>query len=366
MGQPPEVRVNAVPRKQAAAGLTVQSLRRNYGRLTAVRDVSLQLAPGEIVCLLGSSGCGKSTLLRLIAGLEQPDAGTIAMDGAVLSGPGVFIAPERRGIGMVFQDYALFPHLNLLDNVGFGIADGTTRRDTAHAALARVQLGDRAGSFPHMLSGGEQQRVALARALAPEPRLLLLDEPFSNLDRSLREAVRDQTLAILREAGITALLVTHDPDEALRIADRIVLMRAGRVEQDGAPEALYRRPASLYAARFFGGLIELPAICSGGRLTTPLGSFAAPGMAEGAGGCVAFRPHDVRPAASGIPARLRERSFQGAVHQLRLDVAGLAEPLSLQAFEPGECRPGDTIHLEVNPGAALVFPVDPPLPRSNA
>jgi iron(III) transport system ATP-binding protein len=259
----------------------------------------------------------------------------------------------------------LFPHLSLLDNVAFGLrGERAARQAAARAALARVRLEARGGDYPHMLSGGEQQRVALARALAPQPRLLLLDEPFSNLDRGLRENVRGETLAILREARITAVLVTHDPEEALRIADRIVLMRSGRVEQDDSPEALYRRPASLYAARFFSDLIELAGDCTGGRIITPLGEFVAPGVPEGSEVRIALRPHDVRPAGRGIEARLLDRTFLGPVLQLRLAVPGLTAPLVLQVPGPCEARPGETVQLHVDAQAALVFPLDKNQPRS--
>lgn len=341
----------------ADPALELRSVGRNYGQLAAVRDVSLAIAPGEIICLLGSSGCGKSTLLRLIAGLEAPDTGSIVMQGVTLSGAGAFVPPERRGIGLVFQDYALFPHLSILDNVAFGLRGSKPERLTAaRNALARVRLDSRAGSYPHMLSGGEQQRVALARALAPQPRLLLMDEPFSNLDRNLRDRVRTETLAILREARITAIIVTHDPEEALRIADRIVLMRHGTVEQDAAPESLYRNPASLYAARFFSELIELQGQCAGGQVATPLGKFTAPTLPDGQTACIALRPHDLQPAATGIAARLLDRTFLGPVQQLRLAVSGLTDPLVLQVHEPCSAQPGEPMFLNVDKRAALVFP----------
>jgi len=357
--------MNAAASTIPAAALQVQDVRRQYGSLTAIDGVSFETAPGEILCLLGSSGCGKSTLLRLIAGLEAPDAGRIAMDGRELSGPTTFVPPEQRGIGLVFQDYALFPHLSILDNVAFGLrGERAARRATARAALARVRLEARATSFPHMLSGGEQQRVALARALAPQPRLLLLDEPFSNLDRGLRETVRDETLAILREAGISAILVTHDPEEALRIADRIILMRHGRIEQDAVPEALYRRPASLYAARFFSELVELEGRVSNGVVVTALGTFAAPQLHEGAPACVALRPHDLRLVSQGAPARVQQRTFLGCCERLRLALDGMPRSLALQVFEQCPARPGDMIHLQADPAAALVFPADSESPRS--
>ena len=357
--------MNATALSIQPAAVQLHDISRRYGSLVAVNNVSLATAPGEILCLLGNSGCGKSTLLRMIAGLEVPDAGSVIMDGVVLSDTSRFTTPEQRSIGLVFQDYALFPHLSILDNVAFGLrGERKTRMATAHAALERVRLAARAGSFPHMLSGGEQQRVALARALAPQPRLLLLDEPFSNLDRGLRETVREQTLAILREAHISAILVTHDPEEALRVADRIVLMRDGRIEQDAAPQDLYRRPASMYAARFFSELVELPGTASGGSVITALGRFAAPGLTDGQAACVALRPHDLRPAASGVTARVLDRTFLGACEHLHFTLDGLSQPLLLQVFGPCDAAPGDTIHLQVDPGAALVFAASPDIPRS--
>lgn len=350
----------------APAAVELRALSRRFGSIDAVRDVSLDIAPGEIICLLGSSGSGKSTLLRLIAGLDTPDAGTLRMDGVLLTGPGTLVPPERRGIGLVFQDYALFPHLNALDNVAFGLTGPRARcRATAAEALARVRMDSRSASFPHMLSGGEQQRVALARALAPAPRLLLMDEPFSNLDRGLRDRVRGETLAILRDSGITAVVVTHDPEEALRIADRIVLLQAGAIEQVAPPEELYCRPASLYAARFFSELIELPGRNAGGRITTPLGSFPAAGLAEGAAACVALRPHAVHPVnVGGTPARVLERIFTGAGQQLTLSVAGLERPLVLQVYSRCQVRPGDTLAFAAQPDAAMIFPEPASFPRS--
>ncbi len=348
--------MNARARPDNPAALQVKGLVRRYGALAALRGVDIDAAPGEILCLLGSSGCGKSTLLRLIAGLETPDAGSIRMDGVALSDAHNFVPPERRGIGLVFQDYALFPHLCLLDNVAFGLRQPRAQREAAaRAALARVRLEQRAASFPHMLSGGEQQRVALARALAPRPRLLLMDEPFSNLDRGLRESVRAQTLAILREEGITAIIVTHDPEEALRIADRIVLMRAGSVEQDALPEVLYRQPASLYAARFFSELVELEADVRQGQVSTPLGTFPVRDLPDGQRAIVALRPHELQLAPAGTVARVQERIFLGPSLQLRLGVEGLAAPLLLNVAASCTAMPGDTVHLATNTTAALVY-----------
>ena len=341
-----------------SVALEVRGVSRHFGALRAVQAASFSLLPGEIACLLGSSGSGKSTLLRVIAGLEVPDAGVVVVDGQVMCGPDTFVPPERRGIGLVFQDYALFPHLTLLDNVAFGLGgERRARRAAALAGLARVRLEARAADYPHMLSGGEQQRVALARALAPRPRVLLLDEPFSNLDRNLRDRVRDDTLALLRDSGTTALIVTHDPEEALRIADRIVLLQAGTVAQDARPEMLYRQPASLYAARFFGELIEMPGLVSDGSVATPLGRFDAPAALEGQQVLVGMRPHHLHLAPDGVPSRVLERVFLGSCWQLRLGVAGCANPVSLQVADNCPAARDDMLHLRADAHAALVYPV---------
>lgn len=352
-----------------AAALAVQDLRQVYGTHAALDGVSWQAAAGETVCLLGHSGCGKTTLLRLIAGLESPTAGRVLLDGMEVSGPRHHVPAERRGVGLVFQDYALFPHLSVLANVQFGLrGDGAAvRRATALDALARVGLQNHADAYPHMLSGGEQQRVALARALAPQPRLLLMDEPFSNLDRRLRDQVREDTLAVLREAGTTAVIVTHDPEEALRIADRIVLMRQGRIEQSDTPEALYRAPASLFAARFFCDLNEIPATCRDGAVVTPLGRFDAPGLPDGTAVRVCVRPQDLSTgnATGAVAAHVIGRVFLGESEQLDLALDGLARPLRLRRRACGApLRPGTALRLAVDPAHVLIYPETPsPSPR---
>jgi len=234
--------------------LTVEGVSRAYGQRRAVIEASLTLEAGKITCLLGPSGSGKSTLLRLIAGLEPVDAGVIRAGDEVLSRPGHTTAPERRGTGLVFQDYALFPHLTVLDNVRFGLTalPRGEQRARAMAALDRVGLADRARDWPHALSGGEQQRVALARSLVREPAAILLDEPFSGLDAHLKAGVRDELTAALRAAGAAVLIVTHDPGEAMMMADRLVLMDGGRVIQSGEPADCHDRPASVAAARLLG------------------------------------------------------------------------------------------------------------------
>src|SRR5918912_181896 len=235
------------------AELAFDRVSQDYGSVRALDGVSLAVRPGELVCLLGPSGCGKTTLLRVAAGVETPTQGRVLLDGQEVTGPKKFLPPEARGIGLMFQDYALFPHLSILENVTFGLRDLPARdaEVSARRALARVGMERYASDYPHVLSGGEQQRVALARSVAPRPGVLLMDEPFSNLDRRMRDAIRDETVAVLREIGATTVVVTHDPEEAMRIADRIVLMRSGRIVQAGDAETIYRAPADLLAARFF-------------------------------------------------------------------------------------------------------------------
>ena len=342
-----------------AASLAFDGIRHAYGAVESVRGVSFEIAPGEVVALIGNSGCGKTTLLRLAAGLERPTAGRVLLDGREISGERAFVPPERRGIGLMFQDYALFPHLTNLENVMFGL-HGFSRADSerqARSALERVSLGPLAEEYPHMLSGGEQQRVALARAIAPRPAVILMDEPFSGLDRRLRDAVRSDTLAILREARATCLIVTHDPEEAMRMADRIALMRAGRIIEMGDPATLYRRPATLFAARFFSEMNEIAATVRAGRAETPFGTFAAPALAEGTAAIVCIRPQGLRlrPAGQGTPGRVVSHRHLGEVDLFEIVVSGLDAPVLTRVRDSANQAPGDDIAVEVDPSEVLVF-----------
>jgi iron(III) transport system ATP-binding protein len=342
-----------------AASLAFEGVHHAYGRVPALAGVSLEIAPGEIVCLLGPSGCGKTTLLRIASGIERPSAGRVLLDGREIAGPSVFVAPEQRGIGLVFQDFALFPHLTNLANVMFGLRS-LPRRDAeaaARHALDRVGLVHLALDYPHALSGGEQQRVALARAVAPRPGILLMDEPFSGLDSRLRDSVRTETLAVMRETHATCIVVTHDPEEAMRMADRIVLMRGGAIVQAGTADELYRRPVDLDAARFFSDLNEVPGRVSGGLLVTPLGNFAAPGLGEGMAAVAAIRPQSIVPKPAGlcIPGRLVARRFLGEVDLLEIAVNGLDAPVSARARGAETLIPGRDIGIEVNAAEVLVF-----------
>ncbi|RXF68236.1 ABC transporter ATP-binding protein [Hansschlegelia zhihuaiae] len=345
--------------------LRLLGVTKRFGPNTVVDGVSLTLGDGEILSLVGASGCGKSTLLRLVAGLEEPTAGEIAIGGRVVAGPGIFVEPERRGVGFIFQDYALFPHLTVAQNVAYGLR-GPRRAEApgiVDEMLERVGLPGFGARRPHELSGGEQQRVALARALAPRPSLLLLDEPFSNLDRRLGDRVRARTLALLRELGAAAILVTHDPEEAMASGDRVALLRSGRLVQIGAAEDLYHRPVSREAADFFAAACALPGRRVKGAIETPLGRFPAPeGMREGEAASVYVRAGSVRlvPAGEGVAARLLNRSFLGHCYQLLLAVDGLDEPLRAHVGASEAMEAGPEVHISVNPAEALVFPAERP------
>jgi iron(III) transport system ATP-binding protein len=290
--------------------IEVARVSKRFGEVRAVERADLDVRRGEFVALLGPSGCGKTTLLRLIAGFEAPDEGVVCLDGRPVAGP-VWTPPERRRVGMVFQDYALFPHLSVAENVGFGLARRHARARVA-ATLGLVGLEAEAGRYPHELSGGQQQRVALARALAPEPTVVLLDEPWSNIDPVLRASMRDELAAILRATGVTVLLVTHEQEEAFSLADRVALMRAGRIEQEGAPEDVYYGPATRWAAEFVGAANILRGRLAEGRVETSLGSFAAPNGDEPGPVDVLVRPEllELRPDAAG-EGEIVTREFRG-------------------------------------------------------
>lgn len=335
-----------------------------FGDIVALDHVSLDVAAGEIMCLLGPSGSGKSTLLRIVAGITRAEQGRVSIAGTEMAGPDVFVEPEHRRVGMVFQDYALFPHLTVAENVAFGLRD---RNRTGIAAavgrlLERLGLSRYASSYPHMLSGGERQRVALARALAPQPRVLLMDEPFSGLDGQLRDRIRHETLEVLRETGITTIVVTHDPSEAMRMADRLTLLRSGRVVQHGSVDDVYRHPASAFAARFLSEVNEVAGRSWSGRVDTPLGTFAAPHLPDDVAVRVCIRPQHVRAAVgpTGIPATVVSCECLGDTDRTTLAVAGLDAPVSLRTFGRAAWAPGHTIFLDVDASGVVVVPDDEP------
>lgn len=319
--------------------LEIRNLRRSFDGRAVVDDVSLKIMPGQVTCLLGPSGCGKSTTLRMIAGVEMQDSGEIYVDGNLICDTVFRVPPERREIGLMFQDFALFPHLSVADNVAYGLK-GTKaeKRARVEELLARVDLGQFIDGYPHQLSGGEQQRVALARALAPKPRIMLMDEPFSGLDNRLRDGIRDETLSILKEEDTAVLLVTHEPYEAMRMADEIALMRAGKIVQQGAAYNVYTRPLDRSAVAFFSDANTLTAKVEGALAMTPFGRFLAPGMPDGTEVDIVFRPQHLRidfdragkgpksTAVDGTPARsvVERARFMGneSLVEFRLDHDG--------------------------------------------
>ena len=388
-------RPDALP---AVAALDCAGLRKSFGDVAAVRDVSLDVRPGEILALLGPSGCGKTTTLRLIAGFERADAGVVRIGGHSVVGERLSLPPEARRVGMVFQDYALFPHLTVGANVQYGLdaprqaprnaASGLratlarlTRRYVPFApapadarvreALALVSLTEMADRYPHELSGGEAQRVALARALAPRPDLILLDEPFSNLDTRLRAAVRAEVRAILKRAGAAAVFVTHDQEEAFSLADRVAVMWEGRVAQVGTPSEIYRRPATRAVAAFVGDADFLPGRLAGGVVTTELGGVATVGEGTSArAGAVEamLRPETVRvgaatPAAPAddegwVSAVVTEHTYYGHDQVIALRLASGAHVHARLDFDATHAV-GDTVRLRVE-GPVVVFPAETP------
>ncbi len=314
-----------------AARLVFEDIHHSYQEKETIRGITLTAEAGEVLCLLGPSGSGKTTLLRIAAGIEAQTSGRLLLNDREISGPSVFVPPERRGVGLMFQDFALFPHMTIRDNVRFGLTALPKNQALAEADLAldRVGLSHYADQYPHVLSGGEQQRVALARALAPRPAVLLMDEPFSGLDSRLKDTIRADTLAILRESRATAIVVTHDAEEAMRMADRIALLKDGRLVQVGTADTLYRTPCNLFAAGFFSEINEFAAVAKGGRVETPLGTVSAGKYANGQPLSAVVRLSQVKVSETGgdLPARIVARRFLGVVELLSLAVPGSDLPV---------------------------------------
>jgi iron(III) transport system ATP-binding protein len=312
---------------------------KRFGGTRAVDGATLTVPEGELVALLGPSGSGKTTLLRVIAGFEEPDAGRVAIAGRPVAGDGAWVEPEHRRIGMVFQDGALFPHLTVERNVAFG----ASRRERVAECLELVGLSGRAASYPHELSGGERQRVALARALAADPEVVLLDEPFASLDAGLRDALRAEVAGILRAAGTSALLVTHDQAEALSLAGTVAVMREGRVEQVGTPEEIYERPQSRWVAEFLGEADVIPGTASQGMVECELGRFGAASELAGRVSVV-IRPESVAigsgPASGHAEGVVVARSFYGHDQLVHVELpSGLrlrSRRLGFPAWHPGD------------------------------
>ncbi|NUB43437.1 ABC transporter ATP-binding protein [Fertoebacter nigrum] len=351
--------------------LHVTGLTRAFGGQPVVDDLSLTIAAGQVTCLLGPSGCGKSTTLRMIAGVEPLDNGRVVIDGRVVADQGLHLPPEARSVGLMFQDFALFPHMTVAQNVGFGLRDARDyKARRVDALLERVNLTGFGPKHPHQLSGGEQQRVALARALAPRPRVMLMDEPFSGLDNRLRDGIRDTTLEVLKDEGTAVLLVTHEPDEALRMGDEIALMRAGRIVQRGSPYNVYNAPVDRAAAAFFSDINVIRGTSRGALTNTPFGAFLTPGHAEGAEVEIVIRPQHLKidfdragrgpnptpqdgTAARGTVTRARFLGRESLV-DFAMDFDGSRLTASVpNVFLP---KPGTALWLMIRRDRCFVFP----------
>ncbi|MFQ5562625.1 MAG: ABC transporter ATP-binding protein [Parvularculaceae bacterium] len=337
--------------------LSLRNISRRFGDTVAVDDASLDVSPGEIVCLFGPSGCGKTTLLRLAAGLEPLEAGEVALDDMVLARPGAESPPEKRPVGFVFQDYVLFPHLTVAENVGFGLAGraAAERRKAVAARLASVGLAALASRYPHQLSGGQQQRVALARALAREPKALLLDEPFASIDAALRQTLRDRMRRILKIDGVASILVTHDAEEALALGDRIAIMRAGNLIEIATPKALFEAPKTPDGASMFAGAQRLEGVAAGGAVKTAFAGVT-PETPPPDG------PVSVVALSGGVTARENEK---GAARVVDIRFAGpgwtaLVESVetgeSLRAVCAGPVEPGGRVAVSFDPRCLRLFP----------
>ncbi|AXG07957.1 ABC transporter ATP-binding protein [Haloplanus rubicundus] len=354
--------------------LELDGVSKSYGTERVIEELSLSVHEGEILTLLGPSGCGKTTTLRLIAGLERPNGGEVALNGAAVSSPDRFVEPEDRGIGVVFQEFALFPHLTAAENVAFGLEawDADARERRVDELLDLVGLEAQGDSYPDELSGGQQQRVALARSLAPEPEVLLLDEPFSNLDVDLRVKMREEVRRILKETGVTAISVTHDQEEAMSISDRVAVMNDGRIEQVGDPEQVFQQPESRFVAGFLGHASFLPGYVHGGEVTTGLGPIPRDQINGLAGTYdrtridVLVRPDDIRavPVDGEGDGLVVSRRYLGptVLYEVRLD-----DDTAVQCMHNhDESIPLDTeVRIELDADHELAwFPTDqrPPEP----
>ncbi|MEE9276927.1 MAG: ABC transporter ATP-binding protein [Dehalococcoidia bacterium] len=371
----------------AALALECTDLCKAFGPVVAVDGVSLAVASGEILALLGPSGCGKTTALRLIAGFERPDAGTVRIGGREVVGRTSLVPPERRHVGMVFQDYALFPHLTVAGNVRYGLQEqgepsgggGSRRRGWARRqwrnrpvlgmgretaervreALELVALTHLADRHPHELSGGEGQRVALARALAPRPALILLDEPFSNLDTRLRTSVRQEVRDILKRAGAAAVFVTHDQEEAFSLADRVAVMWEGRIAQVGTPQEIYQRPTSRGVAEFVGDADFLPGRAEADGIHTELGVIAVAGSSQLSGAVdVMLRPETLRVSSAtdrdGDTAEVIDREYYGHDQVITIRLSS-GQMIHVRLGPHDRYRPGERVQVQT-PVAAMIFP----------
>ncbi len=353
--------------------LIIDEVSHRFGATVALNAVSLAVAKGEILCLVGPSGCGKSTLLRVAAGLEPLQVGRISIEGRVVAEAGrPELPPEARNVGFLFQDFALFPHLSVLENAAFGLhkLGPAERKQRARAALARVGMEEMANAYPHTLSGGQQQRVALARAMAPGPGLFFLDEPFSGIDARLRRRLLEDTWRLLKDSGSASVVVTHDPEEAMLLGDRVAVMRAGRILQVDTPDAVYRRPESAFVAEFLGEVNKFRGTVNGaGMVETPVGPVPAPGFAAGAPVAVVIRQQGVSVSdaenvlAGGVPVVVAWVRPMGAVSLmlLRRRDAGADDP-PIYARVSGRLRlaEGAPAWAGIERDEVFVFPAETP------
>ena len=344
--------------------LRLENISHAYGDHRVFQDISVSVADGEIVCLLGPSGCGKTTLLRLAAGLETLQSGAINLGDRLVASESGQVPPEKRGVGLMFQDFALFPHLNVADNVAFGLSHlaDDERRQRVDEVLSLVNLLRRKNDYPHTLSGGQQQRVALARALAPKPSVMLLDEPFSGLDQSMRIQIREENLGILKESGAATLLVTHNPDEAMFMADRILVMGPdGTILQEGTPNEIYGSPIHPFVASFFGQVNVLNGVSDKETVETPLGTLPVPGCEDGCEVDIVVRPHGIKLVEGGddgIPVEIINARPLGRNTFVRFRVKGQSD-----GSPDYHCRqrgvfprdPSQEIRVKLHPGRAFVF-----------
>ena len=347
--------------------LTFEGVSHAYAHLPSVQDISFRLAAGEILCLLGPSGCGKTTCLRIATGLEPVTAGRVMLGDTLVSRPQYCLPPEKRSVGYVFQDFVLFPHLTVRENIGFGLRRerlSRTGKVRIDGLLDRLRLREVAQAYPHELSGGQQQRVALARALAPRPRLLLLDEPFSSLDPSLRNQLRDDTLHLIAQEGSAALLVTHDAEEALFMANRLGMMREGRLVQLDSTDAIYSAPADAYVARFFGETNQIKGVAKAGQALTSLGAIRTTSLPEGTPLDVLIRPEAIRlhPPREPLSERMVEIDAARLMGRVSLvHMTSLTGQHHLHARLEGRFlpKPGARFELEILPELTYLFKAEP-------
>ncbi len=336
-------------------GLSVRGVFKRFGDTAVLIDADLDVAPGSTLAVLGPSGCGKTTLLRILAGFEVPDAGTVTLADRTLIAPGVFVAPEKRRVGMVFQDWALFPHLTVSENVAFGLPRSDRRGGRVEETLEMVGLEGLGHRMPHTLSGGQQQRVAIARTVAPRPSVILLDEPFSNLDADLRIRVRSEVHRLLRELGITTVFVTHDQEEAFVLGDEVAVMQNGIIVQQDSPSVLYDRPVSEWVAGFVGEANLIPAEADGLVATTPFG--LVPLVDDANGSCrVLVRPESLVLSAGGDGA-VTNVEFYG--HDTAYRASLPWGDVLVRAMAAPRFLPGDPVTVAYAGPRAVAFAVDP-------